>query len=133
MNLLKNALRALPLLVLLLVATTGCEPSYTEYYVRYVVGVKPGDTVNVTYQDTNNKTPTISQTISETSDETTVEAIVGPLYGGFGARLTASVNGGQAPEFIRIEASENGAPYVTKVEQKGSTSISWAVPLEEDK
>lgn len=39
MKYLKNTLRILPVMLLAGMATTGCEPSYNEYYVRYAVGI----------------------------------------------------------------------------------------------
>lgn len=129
MKYLKNTLRILPVMLLAGMATTGCEPSYNEYYVRYAVGIEPGDVVNINYQDTYNHHGEITGVVKEAE----VEGIVGPVYGGFKANITATVNDGEAPVYLRIEVSENGAPYRTLAEQNGATTLSWSIPLDEDK
>lgn len=126
MNSLKKSLLFLSLIFVMAVAFTACKSETDEYYIRYTVGITPGDQVDITYQDIFDTHPTIKGT----EKESTVERIIGPVYGGFPAKITATVNGGQAPAFIKIEASLNGAPYQTKAETTGSTTVSWSTPIE---
>lgn len=129
MKSLKKTILYLSLLLVFTVVVASCSTDADEYYIKYVVGITPGDEVDITYSDTYNQRPHIQRIVNES----TFEAIVGPTYGGFNATLSATVNGGTAPAFVRIESSLNGAPYTVQAEKNGSTSVSWAIPLEDHK
>ncbi len=102
-------------------ATTGCEPSYNEYYVRYAVGIEPGDVVNINYQDTYNHHGEITGVVKEAE----VEGIVGPVYGGFKANITATVNDGEAPciSAHRGERERSSLPHYGRAERRNNPQL----------
>lgn len=110
-------------------AHSGCDsPEATEYYIRYTVGVNPGDVIEMEYNDNYNRKHQIEGVIN---DDTAVGE-VGPVWGGFPASCTATVNGGEAPLYIEISYSRDGAPYETAVRATDTDRAYWHVPLEEE-
>lgn len=121
-----NTLKASLMAAFIATAAAGCSsPDYDEYYVKFVVGITPGDDVKITYNDTYHK----SHEITGVEKGETVEATIGPVYGGFRASIEASVGDGQAPRYIRIDASMNGAPFQTVEYVENGRSATWYIPI----
>lgn len=94
-----------------------------EYYVRYTVGATPGDDFFVSYLDQNGE----ERIVQGKNNDGKVEAIAGPVCRGFRASLAASVNGGQAPEYLKIDVSRDGNPFVQKVYLHNGLSASYVI------
>lgn len=110
----------------LLGATSACNTDPDTYDIRYVVGINPGDDVHISYQDLYVRTQTVEGVI----DSTAVERKIGTVWGGFPARITATVNDNQAPRFIEIRVSLNDGPYEVKASTTTGTSIEYTTPIE---
>jgi len=123
-----STIKASLLAAFIATSAAGCSsPDYDEFYVKFIVGIQPGDNVDITYNDTYHKT----HTITGIESGETVEAMIGPVYRGFRADISATVNNGQAPRFISIDMSKNGAEYRTMEYVENSTSASWYIPISE--
>lgn len=110
----------------LIAAATGCSsPDYDEYYVKYTVGITPGDTVNIKYNDVYHS----YREITGIKDSETIEATQGPLYGGFRVSIEAAINNDMAPRFIQIDMSKNGSPYRTVEFVIREQTASWIIPI----
>ena len=86
------------LLVMAIPVLTSCSDSddQEEYYVRYSMGVKPGDEVFMSVMGTDGET-----IVQQTSYAPTVFYTVGPVHKGFEASMAGSVNGGHAAEYLK--------------------------------
>lgn len=127
MSRITQTLRALSLATLMAVGAASCEPSYTEYDIRYVVGVTPGDDVDIVYNGFFNRHPEIKGITKESE----VTATLNGANGGFPCKVTATVNGGQPPRYLRIEVSTDGGAYDIMAEGgPGATTVSWTTPLD---
>ncbi|MCM1029025.1 MAG: hypothetical protein NC342_02080 [Pseudoflavonifractor sp.] len=119
-------LKGAALASLLLFTATACDGGDPdEYYIKYTVGINPGDNVNIRYNDVYHT----FHDITGVRDSETVEEIMGPVWGGFHATINATVNDGEAPRFIQIDVSVNGAPYVTKEYVEKGKTATWVVPI----
>lgn len=110
----------------LLATASSCDTNPDAYDIRYVVGINPGDDVNISYQDLY----VITQTVEGVIDSTAVERQLRTVWGGFPARITATVNGGQAPRFIEIHVSLNEGPYEVKASTTTGTYLEYTTPIE---
>lgn len=89
-------------------ACSDDDDNAEEYYVRYSMGIKPGDDVFMSLTGTEGE-----KIVQQVSYEPTVSYTVGPVSKGFEASLAASVNGGHASEYLQIEISRGNSPFVT--------------------
>lgn len=124
-----TAIKSLGCAAVLALGLSACKsPHAVEYYVRFTVGVNPGDEIEMVYNDNYNRSHEIKGVIN---DDTAVGEI-GPVFGGFSARCSATVNGGQDPQYIEISYSQDGAPYEVAIKASNINEAVWHVPLEED-
>lgn len=104
----------------------GCKDDdddlQSKYYVRYKMGVTPGDEIQMTYA-----APDGVKTLQYKCYEGTVESVVGPVEKGFRASLSGSVNGGHGVEYLEISTSEDGKPFVTNLHVDNGSSIYYIV------
>ncbi|WP_290453432.1 hypothetical protein [uncultured Muribaculum sp.] len=112
------------LLVMAIPVLTSCSDSddQEEYYVRYSMGVKPGDEVFMSVMGTDGET-----IVQQTSYAPTVFYTVGPVHKGFEASMAGSVNGGHAAEYLQIEVSSDDSPFVTAEYLKNGSHIKYTV------
>lgn len=123
-----NILKGLALASLLLVTASACQGGDPdEYYIKYTIGINPGDTVNIHYNDVYH---TFHDVDGVYQTEEVVTDPIGPVYGGFRATVDATVNGDVAPRFIKIETSINGAPYVEMEYVERGKTATWYVPIQ---
>lgn len=118
---------ALMLTALCFVACDDDNDAVADYYVRYTVGANAGDDFFVSYKDEKGQ----DHVWQEKNADGKVEIVVGPVHSGFTASLAASVNNGQAPEYLRIEVSCNDRPFVQKVHLKNGIYINYAITPED--
>lgn len=96
------------------------------YYVRYTVGGTPGGDFDVSYTDVTGEYGVIQQI----NPAGKVEVVVGPVEVGFKAELAASVDA-HAPEYLRIEVSRDGKPFVEKRNVANGTYIYYTITSED--
>lgn len=126
----KNLLWGLMALVISALCFASCDDDdddTDEYYVRYTVSANPGDDFFVSYLDEHGK----EHIVQGTENSGKVETIVGPVRQGFRASLAASVNGGQAPEYLQIDVSCDGNPFVRKVYLHNGLSTEYVITKED--
>lgn len=95
------------------------------YYVRYTIGVTPGSTAVMSYTDVNG-----SKTIRQVCNSGTVEVTVGPVKHSFEATVTGNeLTDGKyrASQWLRIDVSENGSPFVMKEYHVDALSLSCII------
>lgn len=104
----------------------GCKVDdddlHNKYYVRYRMGITPGDEIQMSYTDPDGVT-----TMKYKCYEGTVESVIGPVEKGFKASLSGSVNGGYGVEYLEISTSEDGKPFVTNQHVDNGLSIYYIV------
>lgn len=121
----KERLLGIIMLILMAPLFFACgddDDTVEEYYVRYSMGIKPGDDVFMSLLEADGE-----KIVQQVSYEPTVSYTVGPVYKGFEASLSASVNGGHAAEYLQIEISRDNSPFVTAVYLQHGTHIFCTV------
>lgn len=129
MDMKKLKLWSLLLVIFAAVAMTSCgnddEDDPGLYYVRYTIGVTPGSTAIMNYADVDG-----NKVIQQVCNSGTIEVTVGPVNYGFKALVTGNelVNGNyRATQWLRIDVSENGAPFVMKEYLSSALSLKYIV------
>ncbi len=123
-----NILKGVAMASLLLITASACQGGDPdEYYIRYTIGINPGDEINVRYNDVYHTFHDLSGVRNE---EEVVTEPIGPVFGGFRATIDATVNDDQSPRFIMIETSVNGAPYEVKEYVENGKTATWYVPIQ---
>lgn len=126
----RNLLYGLMSLIVTALCFVACDDGdddVEEYYVRYTVGADAGDDFFVSYLDEKGQ----ERIWQGKSADGKVEVVAGPVHCGFKASLAASVNGGRAPEYSRIEVSRDGRPFVQKVYLQNGTYIYHVITAED--
>ena len=96
------------------------------YYVRYTVGGTPGGKFDVSYTNVTGEYGVIQQI----NPAGKVEVVVGPVEAGFKAELAASVDA-HASEYLQIDVSRDGKPFVQKRNVAHGTYIYYTITSED--
>lgn len=115
----------LMVLAMMAVVTTSCGDDETEqdYYVRYVVSVKPGQTISIGYTAPGGTRYT-GDIICGTGDW---NVTVGPVKSGFEATITVSCQYPETTQYVAIEAGTGNGPLAQKEIVQKCVSMSYVV------
>ena len=115
--------------ILAALAMTSCGSDDKDeprtYYVRYTIGVTPGSTAIMNYANVNG-----NNNISQVCNSGAIEVTVGPVNNGFEAVVTGNelINDVyNASQWLRIDVSENGSPFVMKEYHTKALSLKYIV------
>ena len=119
------------LLVMAVVSLSSCggddrhddEPEI--YYVRYSIGVEPGCDAMISYSDVDG-----NNTIRQICHSGSIEVTVGPVMRGFDADVTGNQiidDEYKFPQWMRIDVSRNGKPFVMKKYRSEAVSLNYTV------